>query len=135
MPNQHNFTGPTQAVYTALLTKGQVGTDIQKCFDCLTALFFLLMPIPLIGDIVKESNKYAFQDWVQESPVKNSDGGWKKKKILLACLNTSPNNQKRVAEQAEDQWKFSMGLIIAFLGICIYFSGLASGSNQSAEVL
>ena len=143
VPSQHNFTsatggasmGPTQAVYTALLTKGQVGTDIEKCFDCLTALFFLLIPISLIGDIVNQSNKYAFQDWVEESPVKNSDGRWKKKKILLACSNTSPNKRKRVAEQATDQWRFSTGLIIAFLGICIYFSGLTSGSNQSPEVL
>ena len=63
----------------------------------------------------KKECKYAFQDWVQESSVKNLDGGWKKKKKLLQCSNTSPNKQKCVFEQAIDQWKFSMGLIIAFL--------------------
>ena len=83
--------------------------------------------------IVKESKRYAYEDWVVEKEVKDINGNVKKKKILIPCNDDNPDKRKRVRSNVRDQWEFTCGYVLAWLGICICFGGLSS--KQSPDVL
>ena len=134
LPNAKLYSGPTGGP-----TPGPT-VAIKKTLDgvsdpiaALAMMFLFFVDILLLNNISKQSNRYAYKDFVIEKQVKDADNNVMKKKILVPCDEKSPDKRTRVNKEKAGTWEFSPGFILAWLGICIYFGGLSS--KQSPDIM
>lgn len=78
----------------------------------------------IIEYIANKSNRYAFEDFVVPTTMKDSHGQEKEKAVMVHCHNTTPNKKHRATIGNKDTWKFTPGFVLAFLGVVIFFSGI-----------
>jgi len=127
LPNAKLFSGPTGGPLpgpTSAIKKTLDG--VSDPIAALALMFLFFVDILLLNNISKQSNRYAYKDFVIEKQVKDADNNVMKKKILVPCDESSPDKRTRVNKEKAGIWEFSPGFILAWLGICIYFSGLSS---------
>ena len=84
----------------------------------LACLFLAIFPMSLIIYIAKMTNKYANEDWVVETEVKDADGNVKKRKVYKDCTADTEGARHRT-HKYKKKYDITPGFVLAFIAILI----------------
>ena len=99
----------------------------QKPTSTLATIFFALFPISIFKAIVKHTDIYAYKAYVKSCSSLDRDGKPMKKKHFVACNR----KDKDARHRASEEFKITLGYIIAWFGILIYHGALCPNQKMN----
>ena len=128
---QHTYLGGSQGGTEASPAAHMLETARKDC--TITNLFLKYATVnKIFKPMAKFTQYYACEEWVAPavSSRPSSNRPPKKKMILKPCRATDPQKRHRLKFDKNREWKFNVGLMIAWHGSLVYHGGKA-GERES----